>query len=107
MAHRIGGLECPIAETIRQTSIATAEENTMAVFQYMIGNEDWNRPDVKYQIDPVANGGRIVPVPYDFSFPASSAFVCCTSLNSVSLISDSRIFDNPAGEERLLKPARL
>ncbi|MCB0566164.1 MAG: hypothetical protein KDD01_17470 [Phaeodactylibacter sp.] len=68
LAHRLGGTECELMGQPAD-SIAIAEENLMAVFQYMIGNEDWSirmlrnikliRPD---------NGGRLIPVPYDFDF---------------------------------------
>ena len=104
LAHRLGGTEF---ETMGQTadSVATAEENIMAVFQYMIGNEDWDirmlrnvkliRPD---------DGGRLIPVPYDFDFSGfvDTPYAVANSKLGLSNV-EQRIFLGHAVEEEQLQ----
>ena len=68
MAHRIGGLECE-CWNFQADSVVLAYENTMSVFQYMIGNEDWSIPLLRnIKLIRPYDGGKIIPVPYDFDF---------------------------------------
>ncbi|MCB9052999.1 MAG: hypothetical protein H6556_26475 [Lewinellaceae bacterium] len=68
MAHRLGGAEFeeynPPPEAFN-----TEAENLMAVFQYMIGNEDWDYPMIRNMklIQPSDSSG-LIPIPYDFDF---------------------------------------
>lgn len=49
--------------------IATMNENTMAVFQYMIGNTDYSLAMLRnLKLVQPKNGGALIPVPYDFDF---------------------------------------
>ena len=49
--------------------MAVTDENVMAVFQYMIGNSDWNLAMLRnVKLAQPKNGGEIIPVPYDFDF---------------------------------------
>lgn len=69
MATRLGGIECEDCMGTPANMIAPNEENLMSVFQYMVGNADWNMAmmrNVKL-IQPVS-GGKLIPVPYDFDF---------------------------------------
>ncbi len=68
LAHRIGGSECE-CWNYSQDSVSLADENTMSVFQYMIGNEDWSIPMLRnVKLIRPSEGGRAIPVPYDFDF---------------------------------------
>ncbi len=68
LAERLGGTLCdqinPGAETV-----SDFDETLMAVFEYMIGNEDWNMAMVRNlkMIEP-GEGSKIIPVAYDFDF---------------------------------------
>jgi hypothetical protein len=69
MASRIGGVECDDCMNAPANSLSLADENMLAVFQYMIGNEDWSLPLVRNVKLVDHNGGKgIIPVPYDFDF---------------------------------------
>ena len=68
MAHRVGGEECE-CRNYPQDSIAAEVENIMAVFQYMIGNEDWSMQMLRNtKVVRPDDGSPFVPVPYDFDF---------------------------------------
>lgn len=103
MAHRIGGLECD-CRNYPADSIATAEENTMAVFQYMIGNEDWSLQMLRnVKLIRPYNGGRIIPVPYDFDFSGfvNASYAVPRSQLGITDIRQRIFLGNPASEERL------
>lgn len=68
LAARLGGAEF---EGLNQPagSFAAAEENIMSVFQYMIGNEDWDPVMLRnLKLVKPHNGSGLIPVPYDFDF---------------------------------------
>ena len=67
MAERLNGDECDcIGANIN--SIVDKDENLMSIFQYMIGNEDWNTKMARNLKMVKRNDGSIIPVPYDFDF---------------------------------------
>lgn len=68
MAKRAGGKEYEQLNP-DPSVVSTLDENTMAVFQYMIGNADYNLPMLRNlkMVQP-KNGGELIPVPYDFDF---------------------------------------
>jgi hypothetical protein len=68
MAHRLGGIE---NETMNQGPdvVSAHDENLMALFQYMIGNEDWSAQMLRnVKLVKPDNGGRMILVPFDFDF---------------------------------------
>lgn len=68
LAFRLGGTECECMNPNPDDLVADTE-NRVALFQYMIGNEDWstmlNRNITL--VKPFA-GGKMIMVPYDFDF---------------------------------------
>lgn len=68
LAAKLGGT---VVEQFGLTSDSTDTYYTAmnAAFQYMIGNTDWSLRDNRnlYQFRP-AQGGKIIPIPYDFDF---------------------------------------
>lgn len=69
MAHRAGGKECEECLNVPKEGLSLADENRMAVFQYMIGNADYSTPMMRNvkMVTPYMGSG-IIPVPYDFDF---------------------------------------
>ena len=69
MAKRIGGVICDECFSPQAEGMVLADENKMALFQYMIGNADWNLATNK-NITLVKKKGttKLTPVPYDFDF---------------------------------------
>lgn len=69
MAGRLGGEECEDCHGLGAADVVQSTENLMAVFQYMIGNTDWNLAMMRNlkMVKPY-DGGAIIPVPYDFDF---------------------------------------
>lgn len=68
LAERLGGnlCECLNAGSDMMTSY---DETMMSVYNYMIGNEDWNLSMVRnIKMIEQAGGARILPVAYDFDF---------------------------------------
>lgn len=68
MAERLGGEECDCMNPQRD-QLDSRLEGIHAVFQYMIGNEDWNitmNRNLK-MVKPI-DGAAWKPVPYDFDF---------------------------------------
>ena len=68
MAERLGGEECEDCLNSAYEVIAKKDEAKMALFQYMIGNEDWSTQLARnVKIVQLPTGMRL-PVPYDFDF---------------------------------------
>ena len=68
MVARVGGKEFEQLNP-DPSIIATMNENTMAVFQYMIGNTDYSLAMLRnLKLVQPKNGGALIPVPYDFDF---------------------------------------
>ncbi len=69
MAHRLGGEECEDCHNLASSNLDLNSENRMAVFQYMIGNTDWDLKMIRnVKLVKPYNGGPVIPVPYDFDF---------------------------------------
>lgn len=69
MAHRAGGKECEECRGLPASEFNTEVANLMAVFQYMIGNSDYDMDMMRNlkMVRPYLGGG-VIPVPYDFDF---------------------------------------
>jgi len=69
MAHRAGGKECEECHGLPASELNTQDANTRAVFQYMIGNADYDLAMMRNlkMVKPYLGGG-VIPVPYDFDF---------------------------------------
>jgi len=69
MAHRAGGKECEECINVPANELAQKEEHIMSVFQYMIGNADYNTGMMRNvkMVRPYTGTG-VIPVPYDFDF---------------------------------------
>ncbi|MCB0585368.1 MAG: hypothetical protein KDD06_08605 [Phaeodactylibacter sp.] len=69
MARRLGGEECEDCRGLSSAELAQRAENQMAVFQYMIGNTDWDLNMIRnVKMVKPRDGGAVIPVPYDFDF---------------------------------------
>ena len=69
MSTRIGGVECDDCMNVPLSSVSMEDENILAVFQYMIGNEDWSLPMIRnLKLVDHNDGKGLIPVPYDFDF---------------------------------------
>lgn len=68
LAFRLGGTECECMNPPNNELVA-ASENRVALFQYMIGNEDWNTMlNRNITLVKPFDGGKMIMVPYDFDF---------------------------------------
>lgn len=68
MAARIGGVEYE-QMNVSHDSIIKQDESTMALFEYMIGNADWNTTMLRnVKMVQSTTTGMMTPVPYDFDF---------------------------------------
>ncbi len=67
MAARLGGTPCE-CYNVPDSSVSPEEENKMALFQYLIGNEDWHLPAVR-NVDLLRKADdKVIPIPYNFDF---------------------------------------
>ncbi|NJD18458.1 MAG: hypothetical protein FIA95_04145 [Gemmatimonadetes bacterium] len=69
LAARVGGevIELPEGKVLRPEALHAGDATTMALFQYMIGNTDWQDAQ-GHNVVHLAVAGRLVPIPYDFDF---------------------------------------
>lgn len=68
LARRLGGVESEIMNQPPE-AYAVREENLMSVFQYMIGNGDWDVVMLRnVKLIQGHESGLLIPVPYDFDF---------------------------------------
>ena len=75
VAQRNGLTAEPIDGAINIASLSAPDMNRVAVFQYMIGNDDWSalwpepNENCCHNVRPVITPeGEVVPLPYDFDF---------------------------------------
>ena len=67
MASRWDAEECKECYSPVRETISASDENKFAVFQYMIGNEDWNMTALRnLKLVKPKDGSAMFPVPYDF-----------------------------------------
>jgi len=68
MAAHVGGIEYEKLNTSLDT-ISDQAEITLSLFQYMIGNDDWNLAMLRnLKMVKPNEGYEMIPVPYDFDF---------------------------------------
>ncbi len=69
MAERLGGEECDDCYNLAANTFQPNSQETITMFQYMIGNADWStKLQRNVKIVQLQAGGRFVAVPYDFDF---------------------------------------
>ncbi|KAA3626635.1 MAG: hypothetical protein DWQ02_20290 [Bacteroidetes bacterium] len=68
LAARLGGVECEDCYNPTTEMLSGKDLGITAIFQYMIGNADWDIPMVKNLALVKLNEGKMIPVPYDFDF---------------------------------------
>ena len=77
MAIRIGGEECNECYNPRMEELRSKEATLMWLFQFMIGNADWNMPmmrNLKRVSMPGDTGDILVPYDFDFSGLVNTAY---------------------------------
>ncbi len=68
MAARLGGEESDLLN-VHPDSLSAKDETTMALFEYMIANMDWDTKMVRnVKLVAQADNDKMIPVPYDFDF---------------------------------------
>jgi len=68
MAAHVGGIEYEQLNTSLD-SISDRAEITLSLFEYMIGNDDWNLAMLRnLKMVKPSEGYQMIPVPYDFDF---------------------------------------
>lgn len=68
MAERLGGEECDCLNPASD-QVDSRQERIHALFQYMIGNEDWSlRMNRNLKVVKPLDDRKWIPVPYDFDF---------------------------------------
>ena len=68
MAERVGGVECDNCHGLTQEQVHVSQEKIVALFQYMIGNVDWDMTMQRNVKLVKMSDGTHIPVPYDFDF---------------------------------------
>jgi len=105
MAERLGGTECdcmyPDVAKVNEQMIAK-----MSMFQYLVGNEDWNLPmgrNLKYVIR--TGGQHAIPVAYDFDFSGlvNTSYALPNVDYKLGSIQDRIYLGHPASDEIMEK----
>ena len=74
VADRHGVIAAIVDGGVNIDLLSRADANRVAVFQYLIGNEDWSvlwpesNEDCCHNSKPLYTDGRVIPLPYDFDF---------------------------------------
>lgn len=68
LSERLGGTECEDCFNPSPEILSSRDIGITAIFQYMIGNADWDIPMVKNLALVKTTEGKLIPVPYDFDF---------------------------------------
>lgn len=104
MAERLGGEECdcmyPDVAKVNEKLITQ-----MAMFQYLIGNEDWNLPmgrNLKYVIQK--GGTKAIPVAYDFDFSGivNTSYALANVDHNLQSVQDRVYLGHPASDPVML-----
>jgi len=100
MAERLGGVECDCM----YPDVAKVDEKLvaqMSMFQYLIGNEDWNLPmgrNLKYVI--TKGGTEAIPVAYDFDFSGlvNTSYALANVDHNLQSVQDRVYLGHPASD---------
>ncbi|HMQ49387.1 MAG TPA: hypothetical protein PKA00_18060 [Saprospiraceae bacterium] len=104
MATRIGGEECEDCRGALRDSLDSVIAMRTAVFQYMIGNADWDMAMLRnLKIVRTPNKPSWIPVPYDFDFSGLVATSYAVPSRDHGLLSiKERVYLGPASSESQL-----
>jgi hypothetical protein len=83
LALRLGGEKMKNGRGLTPARIDRQAETTQALFSYFIGNTDWNLATSHNLKMIETEGGKIIPVPYDFDFAAIVAAPYAKPSNSI------------------------
>ncbi|MBX2871454.1 MAG: hypothetical protein KTR30_05125 [Saprospiraceae bacterium] len=105
MAERLGGVECDCM----YPDVAKVDEKLvaqMSMFQYLIGNEDWNLAmgrNLKYVI--TQGGSRAIPVAYDFDFSGlvNTSYALANVDHKLQSVLDRVYLGHPASDPIMLE----
>ncbi len=103
MAARVGGLEFE-QMNVSIDSISAKDESIMALFQYMIGNADFNMVMLRnVKLVKPENGGKSIPVPYDFDFSGlvNTSYAIPQGDIGLTSIRDRLYLGNPVDQETM------
>lgn len=103
LAERLGGKECKCLNPTPD-SLATHPQQMVAVFQYMVGNEDWDIAMNRnlLMVRPT-NNAPVIPVPYDFDFAGlvNASYALPNSNYGLTSIRDRYYLGFPAENQAL------
>ena len=102
VADRMGAETCD-CNNLDKSQLNVNSEELMTVFQYMIGNEDWDLTMVRnLKMFKKANG-EIIPVPYDFDFTGivNAGYAIPNASYGMSKVVDRAYFGTSQMEEDL------
>jgi len=105
MAVRNGGEECNNCYNPQPEDLRTKEATLMWLFQFMIGNADWNMPmmrNLKLVRMPDEKGGILVPYDFDFSGLVNTSYAKPNREAGLSKVRDRIYMGYPSGD-RILK----
>lgn len=103
MAARVGGLEFE-QMNVSADSISVKDENIMSLFQYMIGNADFNTVMLRnVKLVKPESGGKSIPVPYDFDFSGlvNASYAIPQGDMGLTSIRDRLYIGNPVSQETM------
>lgn len=105
MAIRIGGEECNECYNPQPEELRSKEATLMWLFQFMIGNADWNMPmmrNLKLVSMPGDAGDILVPYDFDFSGLVNAAYAKPNREEGLSGVRD-RIYMGYESEDAVLR----
>jgi hypothetical protein len=110
MAERLGGEECEKCLNIPTDSINTANENLVALFQFMIGNADWSSVmdrNIKFVNRSEEDKKLIVPYDFDFSGMVNASYALPSTDYGLTSIKDRVFLGREVSEDVFASNIRL
>jgi len=97
MRDRIGAKKYKMADEIADNNFDTSRIQVTALFQYMIGNADWNML-LEKNTKVVEKEGKVITIPYDFDFSGlvNPPYGTANTLYNLTTLTE-RVYLGPTG----------
>ncbi|MBL7794470.1 MAG: hypothetical protein JNK77_19210, partial [Saprospiraceae bacterium] len=107
-ANRMGGEQCE-CRGVPKDSVMAADERLMSMFQFMVGNADWDFAMSRNLLQVRLSNNYVLPVGYDYDFSGlvNASYALPTSDHKLLTVRDRIYLGHPAANAELQQTVDL
>lgn len=107
-ANRMGGEQCE-CRGVPKDSVMAADERLMSMFQFMVGNADWDFAMSRNLLQVRLSNNYVLPVGYDYDFSGlvNASYALPTSDHKLLTVRDRIYLGHPAANAELQQTINL